>query len=72
MNEGICAKCAQATVYAVTADDNERALAISAFKAVLMTHFICTSCGYVEQYVLDPADRQKIEQKARLITPRQS
>ncbi len=72
MNEGICPKCAQATVYAVTQRDYERTLAVSAFKAVQMTHFICISCGYVEQYVLDPADRQKIEQKARLITPRQS
>ncbi len=72
MNEGICPKCSQSTVYAVTALDHERVLAVSMFKAVQMTHFICASCGYVEQYVLDPADLQLIQKKATLVTPRQS
>ena len=72
MNEGICPKCSHATVYAVTALDHERVLALSIFKAVQMTHFICTSCGYVEQYVLNHADLQLIEKTATLVTLRQS
>jgi len=40
-----------------------------AFDGHLKTrHYICTSCGYVEAYVVDPKGLEKVRSKWKLVT----
>jgi hypothetical protein len=84
MRRGICVKCGAATVRAAANGIDHGTAGVKAvlrphlepgFRGVVQSQqadlwsFACTSCGYVEQYVLDPVGIAFIQQRWMPIPP---
>ena len=53
MKDGICPKCGSRVVYNNYPSGLRTLLQITFWRGVRLTTFVCTHCGYVEQYLLD-------------------
>jgi len=64
MKSGTCPKCRSTDVRVGPPNGRQRGpmnkFAVSFWKNVVPERYICMSCGYMEQYVSDPADRAAI------------
>ncbi len=67
MRSGICPKCGHATVYSgreipVKASSGNT-IPIDFKNSVALDNYVCTTCGYVESYISDPAALERIRQQ---------
>jgi len=60
-----CVKCKSQKIYHAEATKNRGAakLFLGAFSSVMLSAHICTECGFVEHYVENPSDLEKISKK---------
>ena len=68
MKSGKCPKCQSTDVRVgpppgTGARREMNKFAVSFWKSIVPERHICMSCGYMEQYVADPADRAAIASK---------
>ena len=67
MRNGKCSKCGSTTVYAQSkgvGGVNGVELTIGIFaRAVNVTSFVCTTCGYFENYIADTKKLAEVAQK---------
>jgi len=64
MRTGVCPKCQSTEVYTNIDDaDFNIAVRIDWKSHVVPAVFMCASCGYLEQYVLDPQQRESAAKK---------
>jgi hypothetical protein len=64
MRVGICPKCQSTEVY-TNVDDRDFNISVRVdwMRSVVPSVFLCASCGYLEQFVLDPRQRQYAVEK---------
>jgi len=69
MKSGKCPKCRSTNVHDGSVVPHKKgassqyALKISAFYAVALDRYVCAGCGYVESYVTDRSDLERISQE---------
>ena len=63
MKSGQCPKCGSPEVYHRTRGPLEEGVSISLWAAATLDTYVCTNCGYVEDYVLDDSNFAKIVKK---------
>jgi predicted nucleic-acid-binding Zn-ribbon protein len=67
MKSGRCPKCRSTDVRVgppgTTLLNDMNMFSISFWSNTTAERYVCTACGYMEQYVADPADRRKIAAK---------
>jgi ssDNA-binding Zn-finger/Zn-ribbon topoisomerase 1 len=63
MKNGQCPKCGSNEVYSQGAGGHRGFLTVSLFSTAGITTYICTACGYLEDYVLGPDALQQIAEK---------
>lgn len=63
MKSGQCPKCGSSEVYRKTRGALEEGVSISLWAAATLDTYICTNCGYIENYVLDDSNFTKIVKK---------
>jgi len=59
MRDGICPKCSSNAIYEQLVPDSN--LGLATFSHVNLTRYICRDCGYLEQYLLDEQNLDKLE-----------
>lgn len=72
MTNGICPKCSAAQVYRFAALGYQRDLPIGFLSSLPLSYYLCTQCGYLEQYVLEAGSLRAVREKAEYVTPQQS
>jgi predicted nucleic-acid-binding Zn-ribbon protein len=71
MKRGRCPKCDSSEVYRKTRGPLEEGVSISLWAAATLDTYICTNCGYVENYAVDDGNFAKIVKKWRkVLAPR--
>ena len=71
MKNGRCIKCQNPTVYEVdTSRYSRKGIALSSGGEAGITYYVCTTCGYMESYILNPKMLTKITQTKQRIEPR--
>lgn len=69
MKEGICPKCKSDEVYAgadiilKSGPFGSNSIPISLSSIAALDNYVCTQCGYVESYILDPKKLMEISHK---------
>lgn len=69
MKNGKCIKCGSDEVYVRESTIGEygsfqsNTMPITLFTNAIFENFVCTSCGYVERYIKEPAKLDKIKEK---------
>ncbi|BCM93947.1 hypothetical protein IAD21_05842 [Abditibacteriota bacterium] len=61
-NTGICPKCESQEIVHV-AEMGYHYIPISTFKGVAIARYICTHCGYCEEWIDSPEDREKLKDR---------
>lgn len=61
MLDGICPKCDSKTVYHHKHHLRETMIRIGFFARSYVENLVCSSCGFVEQYILDSSSLHSIE-----------
>ena len=78
MKKGVCPKCAATDVFCGPVDWSSSAgftadtLALGFMARVDLLTYVCTACGYVEQYIKSPADLERVAQKFARVEQRRS
>ena len=72
MTNGICPNCSAAQIYRFEAMAEQGGIWIGIFTRLPLHYFLCTQCGYLEQYVLDAGSLQAVREKAEYVAPLQS
>lgn len=72
MTNGICPKCSAAQIYRFAAMAEQRDIWVGFFTKLPLSYYLCTQCGYLEQYVLDTGSLKAVREKAEYVTPQQS
>ena len=62
MKDGVCPKCKSNEVYFRTPPrtDANSVIYIRLMVEARLTYYVCTNCGYVEQYIEEPGKLQRI------------
>lgn len=70
-NTGVCPKCSSSDIRVSRRKipATQIPMGITLFGAVYTSWFLCAACGFVETWVEDPADLQRIREK--LARPRE-
>jgi predicted nucleic-acid-binding Zn-ribbon protein len=63
MKDGTCPKCGATAVHAKSQEGSWFRPLLTTFEAIILTLYVCTSCGYAESYVADRRQIAKIAQK---------
>lgn len=69
MKDGICPKCDARTVHTVAGNRFELSIQVSTLSRALLCAFVCTTCGYVEQYIDDTRDLPKLAERWPQVPP---
>ena len=72
MKNGICPKCDFKEVYRLgkRRTTGISTMNISSVSRALLYNYVCTRCGYVESYVTDRKDLERIVKKGEKISPK--
>lgn len=70
MKTGKCPKCKSNHIRTVKGGTHRSYALVAHFSRVRFTDYICVDCGYCENYVDDPKDREKIKSKGSEISGR--
>ncbi len=71
MKRGQCPKCSSSEVYHKIRGHLEEGVSISLWAVATIDTYICSKCGYVENYVLDDGNFAKIVKKwDKVLDPR--
>jgi predicted nucleic-acid-binding Zn-ribbon protein len=63
---GVCPKCSSGKVAEIPSElGTYNAIKVDMFGFANLTRYICTSCGYMEQYVSDANSLSKLRRKKR-------
>lgn len=68
MRTGQCPKCQSLEVYSADPVNPDTLLNLRRL-TVHLTFFICASCGYLESYLLDEADRDDVRRLCTHVDP---
>lgn len=76
MKNGICPKCSAASVYTKKRGAGFEG-GLYVYTSILTSgtdyiSYVCTSCGYFENYISDPSKLLHVEEKWDQVPPRQS
>jgi hypothetical protein len=66
MKNGLCSKCGKREVRCSPekrAQGHGHILALSAFKNAVLKTYVCTACGWMEQWMDRPQDREVVAEK---------
>lgn len=75
MKKGICPKCSGQEVYSncnlrdKTGNYNSNTIPLSFFRTVALDHYVCTTCGYIENYVADSSALERIRDMWEKVEP---
>lgn len=69
MKNGICPRCGKAEVYAGLHTIGTRFIKISFWEDARVIQYVCTSCGYIEDYVEDESRLEVIREKWSKVNP---
>lgn len=72
MTNGICPKCSAAQVYRFAALGQQRDIPIDFWMRLPVSYFLCTQCGYLEEYVLDANVLAEARTQAQHVAPQHS
>jgi hypothetical protein len=71
MKSGTCVKCGAETVHEIDASGYaDGGIAISSWYTAGLIHYVCTTCGFAEQYVAKKEALAKIAEKTKRVVPR--
>jgi len=63
-----CVKCGSDSIRRVSGKtskrDSRKILRISIWKAIIVDSFVCTECGFIEQWIAKPEDLDYLAKKA--------
>ena len=63
-SSGVCPKCSATKIAVIPSElGTSNAIKIAMFGFAKLTRYICTSCGYMEQYVADDKALQKLRRR---------
>jgi predicted nucleic-acid-binding Zn-ribbon protein len=63
-SDGVCPKCSSKQIIKIPSElGTFNVIKIDMFKFANLTRYICTSCGYMEQYISDDSSLSKLRQK---------
>ena len=72
MTNGICPKCSATQIYRFAALGQQQDIRIDFWTRLPVSHFLCTQCGYLEQYVLDANVLDEARTQAQYVAPQQA
>jgi hypothetical protein len=70
MQNGICPKCQRETVYEVQPMGEDGDIMLGVLTRLPVRYLLCSGCGYMETYALDPSWAQEVVKKGRRIAAR--
>ena len=63
MKKGKCPKCDSREIYSHSSITSRSNLAVTMFKQARLEDYVCTKCGYTEEYIVKNEDLKKIKDK---------
>ena len=63
MKDGICPGCGSREVYSKIQDLSSFRPNLTVFEPLLLETYVCTRCGLLENYAIDPDQLKKIPKK---------
>ncbi|HYF65086.1 MAG TPA: hypothetical protein VD886_19830 [Herpetosiphonaceae bacterium] len=69
LRTGVCPLCQATAVHVLDGALGQTRLPISAVGKAVITHYVCTHCGYTQDFMESPKDRGKVAEKWPHVTP---
>jgi len=64
-NSGICPKCKSNNISEIQSDLLGTRISTGAFSFASVSYYVCCQCGYVEEWITDKKDLEKISDKRK-------